>query len=113
MCNSSFTSFNKLFNELKKHFSFEKNCEVTLELNPGTAKEDYLNGYKKLVINRISIGAQSFNETLLKTLGRGHSVEDTIFAINKTRESGFENFNLDFIYAVPGMTKEIWKDTIL
>ena len=105
--------YKKLFNELKKYFLLEKNCEVTLELNPGTAKEDYLNGYKKLGINRISIGAQSFNENILKTLGRGHSIQDTIFAINKTRESGFENFNLDFIYAVPGMTKEIWKDTIL
>ena len=104
--------YERLFNELRKYFEISKDCEITLELNPGTARDDYLSGYKELGINRISIGAQSFNEKILETLGRKHSVEDTVFAINKVKEKGFDNFNLDLIFAVPGMTCEIWTDSI-
>ncbi len=104
--------YEQLFRELKKHFTFDNDCEITMELNPGTARDDYLEGYKKLGINRISIGAQSFNEKILETLGRKHSVIDTIEAIEKIKKAGITNFNLDFIYAVPGITKEIWRDSI-
>ena len=104
--------YEKLFSELRKHFVIDKDCEITLELNPGTAKDDFLEGYKKLDINRISIGAQSFNENILETLGRKHSVADTFDAIEKVKKAGIINFNLDFIYAVPGITKKIWKDSI-
>ncbi len=104
--------YEKVFSELKKYFKIDNNCEITLELNPGTARDDFLEGYKKLGINRISIGAQSFNEKILETLGRKHSVDDTIEAIEKIKNAGITNFNLDFIYAVPGITKEIWTDSI-
>ena len=104
--------YEKLFSELKKYFNFADDCETTLELNPGTAREDFLSGYKKLGINRISIGAQSFNETILEILRRKHTVEDTVYAIKKIKEAGFTNFNLDLIFSVPGMTKEIWRETV-
>ncbi len=104
--------YEKLFNELKKYFVISNDCEITLELNPGTAKDDYLQGYKKLGINRISIGAQSFDEKILETLGRKHSVSDIIEAIEKVKNAGLTNFNLDFIYAVPGITEKIWKHSI-
>ena len=104
--------YKKVFNELKKYFTIANNCEITLELNPGTAKKEYLNGYKDLGINRISIGAQSFNEKILEILGRKHTVNETYEAIELVKECGFNNFNLDLIYAVPGMTKEIWLSTI-
>lgn len=104
--------YEKLFNELKNYFDFDKDCEITLELNPGTARNDYLKGYKELGINRISIGAQSFNEVILEKLGRKHSVSDAIEAIDMAKSTGFNNLNLDLIYAVPGMTKETWLDTL-
>ena len=104
--------YKKLFHELKKYFVFSENCEITLELNPGTAREDYLKGYKELGINRISIGAQSFNQQILDLLGRKHSVADTVYAIEQVKNAGFKNFSLDLIYAVPEMKKEIWLDTI-
>lgn len=104
--------YEKLFGVLKTYFNIDDDCEITLELNPGTARDDYLKGYKELGINRISIGAQSFNEKVLEKLGRKHSVMDTIEAINKVKSAGFENFSLDLIYAVPGMTKDIWSDTL-
>lgn len=104
--------YDELFSELKNFFTIDLNPEITLELNPGTAKLDYLIGYKKLGINRISIGAQSFNEDVLNTLGRKHDIQETIFAVEKTKEAGFDNFNLDLIYAVPGLSDQLWKDSI-
>ncbi len=104
--------YKKLFSELKKYFKISKDCEITLELNPGTAQKEYLLGYKQLGINRISIGAQSFNENILETLGRKHTIDETLEAISLVKECGFDNFNLDLIYAVPGMTEEIWTSTI-
>lgn len=104
--------YKKLFKELKNYFSIEKDCEITLELNPGTAREDYLLAYKDLGVNRISIGAQSFNNKTLEVLGRGHSVDDIIHAVNLTKSAQIDNFNLDLIYSVPEMTKEIWNHTI-
>ena len=104
--------YERLFNELKKYFVIDKDCETTLEINPGTARDDFLEGYKKLGVNRVSIGAQSFNEQILETLGRKHSADETIETIEKVKKAGITNFNLDFIYAVPGITKEIWRDSI-
>lgn len=104
--------YEKLFSELKKYFTLDNDCEITMELNPGTARDDYLEGYKKLGINRISIGVQSFSEKILEILGRKHSVTDTVEAIEKVKTAGIKNFNLDFIYAAPGITKEIWRDSI-
>ncbi|MBI2996528.1 MAG: radical SAM family heme chaperone HemW [Candidatus Melainabacteria bacterium] len=104
--------YEKLFTELKKYFVINNDCEITLELNPETAREDYVKGYKKLGVNRISIGAQSFNENILKILERSHLVEDIVYAINVVKEAGINNFNLDLIYAVPHMTKEIWTESI-
>ena len=102
----------RLFEELKRFFIIDKDCEITLELNPGTVKDEYLAEYKNLGVNRVSIGAQSFNDNILETLGRKHSVNETLEAINKTKSVGIDNFNLDFIFSVPGMTKDIWLETI-
>ena len=104
--------YENIFAEIKKNFEIAKDCEITLELNPGTAKKDFLEGYKQLGINRISIGAQSFDENILNVLGRKHSLDETIFAIELIKEVGFENFNLDLIYAVPDITLEIWESTV-
>lgn len=104
--------YEKMFNVLKEHFEISKDCEITLELNPGTANSEFLKGYNNLGINRISIGAQSFDEKILEILGRKHSIEETIEAIEKTKEAGFSNFNLDFIFSVPGMNRDLWRESI-
>jgi len=104
--------YSRLFEEIKKYFALDKNCEITMEANPGTVTEDYMKSYKNLGVNRISIGAQSFNEDILKTLGRKHSVEETIDAINIVKSAGILNFNLDLIFSVPGMTRTCWSETI-
>lgn len=104
--------YEKLFNTIKQYFKISDDCEITLELNPGTANSEFLNGYRKLGINRISIGAQSFDEKLLETLGRKHSIEETIEAIEKTKQAEILNFNLDFIFSVPGMNIDLWRKSI-
>ena len=104
--------YRRTFDELNKFFNIEKDCEITMEMNPGTVKEEYLSGYKDCGVNRVSIGAQSFDDKVLETLGRKHSVDETIESINKIKSNGFDNFNLDFIFSVPGMTKQIWIESI-
>ncbi|MBI1857669.1 MAG: radical SAM family heme chaperone HemW [Candidatus Melainabacteria bacterium] len=106
------TYYERLFSEIKKYFIVAEDCEITLELNPGTANIDYLKDYKSLGMNRISIGAQSFDESTLATLGRRHSACDTYDAIEQIKEAGFSNFSLDLIYGVPGMTLDLWERSI-
>lgn len=79
--------------------------EITLEANPGTVDVRHFQAYRTIGINRLSMGIQSFNDDLLKTLGRIHNKEDAHKAIQIARES-FENFNLDVMFALPGQTIE-------
>lgn len=79
--------------------------EITLEANPGTVDVRHFRAYRTIGINRLSMGIQSFNDDLLKTLGRIHNKEDAHEAIKIARES-FENFNLDVMFALPGQTIE-------
>lgn len=79
--------------------------EITLEANPGTVDVRHFRAYRTIGINRLSMGIQSFNDDLLKTLGRIHNKEEAHQAIKIARES-FENFNLDVMLALPGQTIE-------
>jgi oxygen-independent coproporphyrinogen-3 oxidase len=78
--------------------------EVTLEADPATVTLEKLVGFHAVGINRLSLGVQSFQPALLKTLGRLHNAEDGVRAIAWARESGFTNLSLDLIFAVPGQT---------
>ncbi|MCX5773621.1 MAG: radical SAM family heme chaperone HemW [Fusobacteria bacterium] len=99
---------------LKKIFSsfeFSENAEITIESNPGVSKEK-LTFLKTLGINRISFGAQSFQDKLLKILGRAHTAEDIRNAVKWTREVGISNINLDLIYAIPTQTTKDIEDDL-
>ncbi|MGH7830200.1 MAG: radical SAM family heme chaperone HemW, partial [Candidatus Binatia bacterium] len=94
----------KILEKAASLFPFEKDGEITLEANPGTVDSANFSGYRSGGINRISIGAQSFQPHLLKFLGRVHSAEETREALRIVRGAGFENFSMDLIYASPGQT---------
>jgi oxygen-independent coproporphyrinogen-3 oxidase len=94
-------SISGILKEAESLFHFERDIEITLEANPGTVDSKNFSGYRECGVNRISIGAQSFQPHLLKFLGRIHSPDETRQALRTIRQVGFENFNLDLIYASP------------
>jgi oxygen-independent coproporphyrinogen-3 oxidase len=83
--------------------------EFTVEANPGTLTRTKTRILKTAGVNRVSLGAQSFNETALKTLGRIHTPQQTVQSVEILRESGFQNINLDLIFSVPGTTLNFWE----
>jgi len=79
--------------------------EITLEVNPDS-QEEWLSGWRQAGINRLSVGAQSFDDRILKILGRRHSSSRTCSFVKKAREAGFENINLDLMAGIPGELPE-------
>lgn len=87
-------------------FSVAKDAEITLEVNPGTMDENKAESYRSFGINRISMGIQSFDDSLLSGLGRIHKGEDAINTLMILRAAGFNNINGDFIFGQPDQTLE-------
>ncbi len=77
-------------------------AEITLECNPGTAEHDRFEGYRAAGVNRLSFGIQSFDDACLQRLGRIHDAAQAESAVRAARRAGFDNFNLDLMYALPG-----------
>ncbi|MCR6544947.1 radical SAM family heme chaperone HemW [Dehalobacterium formicoaceticum] len=101
-----------LLSEVQNLFPVAANGEITVECNPLTVNQEYLTTLKEAGVNRLSIGAQSFDEKLLKEMGRSHGVRDIIKTVEDARAAGFTNISLDLIYGLPGQTKEQWDDTL-
>ena len=89
------------------------NAEVTIEVNPGTVTREKLEVYKKLGINRLSIGLQSANNDLLNLIGRVHTYEEFLDVYNMAREVGFTNINVDLMLALPTQTESVLVDSLL
>lgn len=102
----------QVFKKLREHFVFADDIEVTLEANPGTIDKAKLEAFKGLGVNRISIGAQSFDAPLLEKLGRGHSLEDTYQVIQDIVDTNFESWSFDLIYGLPNQSLASWQDTV-
>jgi putative oxygen-independent coproporphyrinogen III oxidase len=84
--------------------TFAPDIEVTLEANPGTVEHGRFGGYRDAGINRVSLGAQTFDPDHLRTLGRIHGSGDIATAVDEVRGAGLENFNLDLMYGLPAQT---------
>lgn len=102
----SVDAYQTLFAGLKQRLTFADNIEITMEANPGTFEAEKFKGYRELGINRLSIGIQSFQDHQLKHLGRIHSGQEAINAVNMAKDAGFDNFNLDFMHGLPDQTLE-------
>ncbi len=85
---------------------FADDCEITLETNPGTVEHGRFEDYRAAGVNRLSFGIQSFDDDKLRRLGRIHSAAEAEAAVGLARAAGYENFNLDLMYALPGQTPE-------
>ncbi|MSS72003.1 MAG: radical SAM family heme chaperone HemW [Candidatus Latescibacteria bacterium] len=86
-----------------------KEAEITVEANPGTADVEKFRGLRRLGVNRLSIGVQSFSDQELRLLGRTHTSEEAVRAYDAARQAGFENVNIDLIFALPGQTVALWQ----
>ncbi len=90
----------------------DENCEITFEANPGDLPKEKLQLLLDGKVNRISFGVQSFNDELLKSIGRSHVAKDVFEAIEGAKETGFHNINVDLIYALPNQTIDDVKQTL-
>lgn len=90
----------------KDKFTVDKNAEITIEANPGTLDGEKLKLLIESGINRLSLGAQSFNDLFLKKLGRIHNTQDITDSYYLAREIGFGNINIDIMFALPDQTTE-------
>ena len=97
-------SFARLLLALRQRIEFAPDAEITLEANPGTIERGRFSGYAEAGINRVSLGAQTFDPRALESLGRIHSAEDTHRAVAELRAAKLDNFNLDLMYALPGQS---------
>ncbi len=102
----------RIFDTLFTCFDVSKNAEITVEANPETLSPEKLCAYKKMGINRLSIGMQSAVDSELKTISRIHTLRSVKEAVKNARAAGFENINLDIMYALPGQTEESFKATL-
>ncbi|MFA5112251.1 MAG: radical SAM family heme chaperone HemW [Desulfobaccales bacterium] len=104
--------FSTLLKSLRRYFTFAPDTELTLEANPDDISADKLQLYRDLGVNRLSLGAQSFDEAELRFLKRRHTARQTIRAIELIRAAGFVNLGLDLIYGLPGQTLDAWLRTL-
>lgn len=93
-------------------FTLTPGAEITMEVNPGTVTQNYLNFLRQIGINRLNIGVQSFRRDTLAFLGRIHSPDDATQAIMYARKAGFDNLGLDLIFGVPGQDASSWQDDL-
>lgn len=98
---------------LNKHFIFNKNLEITIEANPGTINKKSLDCWRIFGINRISFGVQSFQNKILKKIGRIHNASKSLKGIKQALEAGFDNINIDLLSGLPCQTDTLLTSSIL
>lgn len=101
-----------LFETIKEHFSLDEDAEVTIEANPDDVTPEWLQGLEGTPVNRISMGAQTFDDKLLSFIGRRHNSRQVIDAVRACKEAGITNISLDLIYGLPGQTFELWQKDV-
>lgn len=102
----------EIFAAVKRNFALDQAAEISLEVNPGTATEKTLLAYRRMGINRISIGLQSANDEELALLGRIHTFSDFLRTFERARAAGFANINVDIMTGLPHQTEDKLKKTL-
>lgn len=102
----------KIMEEITHRFLLAKDAEITIECNPGTVTERKFQTYKKIGINRLSIGLQSVNEKELQLLGRVHTFDQFLKTYELARKTGFTNINVDLMSSLPGQTPKTFANTL-
>jgi oxygen-independent coproporphyrinogen-3 oxidase len=108
----SIKQFNNILMRAQKTFSFTKDPEITVEINPADMNLHDLQSLRCMGVNRISIGVQSFHDDVLALLGRRHTGNQARHAIEDARRAGYENISLDLMYGIPGQAVFSWEKTL-
>lgn len=94
-------------------FSFEDDFEITLEMNPYQISFEKLKAIFNSKVNRLSLGAQTFDDEILKSIGRLHSKKDFLETLKMAKDAGFENISIDLMYGLPNQTMEKWLEDLI
>ncbi len=106
-------SISRILKTCSKVFNTSPDLEVTLETNPGTVEQSFLTQLKESGVNRLSLGVQSFSDNELRLLGRIHSANEAREAFFMARQAGFENINMDLLYALPRQVVSDWRNNLV
>ena len=101
-----------LFRGIEENFSLKSDAEISMEANPGTVTRETLREIRRAGVNRLSFGAQAFQNGLLQTLGRIHRWKDVENAAEWAQDAGISNYNIDLMYALPGQSAEDFEETL-
>jgi len=102
----------RLLGMIGETFHVRRGAEISIEANPESVDAPKLRRLRAAGFNRLSVGAQSFDDDELRMLGRGHAAADVVRAVQAAREAGFGNLSLDLIYALPGQAVSRWERTL-
>lgn len=101
-----------LINAIRSRFNTSFIKEITMEANPGDLTEEKLRKLREAGVNRLSIGIQSFNDRLLKIIGRRHSAQEALDVVRMAKRAGFTNISIDLMYGLPTETLEDWQKDV-
>lgn len=101
-----------LLEKIKASFNIAEGAEITIESNPGTMGEEKAMALRKMGFNRLSMGVQAWQNRLLSILGRIHTIEEFQDNFHNARKAGFDNINVDIMFALPTQTSADWRETL-
>ncbi len=108
----SLSALDEILTAARESFGFTAEIEISLEANPDTVSAEYLAGLREIGINRLSFGVQSAVAHELQLLERSHDFNTVAQVVDWTRQAGFDSFNLDLIYGLPGQTVADWQQSL-
>jgi oxygen-independent coproporphyrinogen-3 oxidase len=108
----SITDLKNILDALYSKFDIKKDAEITLEANPDDITAEKLQLWKKIGINRLSVGVQSFLDSELIWMNRAHSSADSLKCIDEIKNAGFSDYSIDLIYGSPLLDNQDWSNTI-
>jgi putative oxygen-independent coproporphyrinogen III oxidase len=108
----SATQVDQVIQTLARQFSLADPLEVSMEMDPGTFTLQQVKDYRQAGVNRVSLGSQAFQDDLLQSCGRTHTVKDIYEAVDWVNQAGIENLSLDLISGLPNQTLTQWKESL-
>jgi oxygen-independent coproporphyrinogen III oxidase len=103
------TAFSEILQQARNTFMIAADAEITVEVNPADARLDFFTSLRQMGVNRLNIGIQSFDASILRFLDRRHTPQQAIQAVETARTAEFDNIGFDFIFGIPGQSASSWK----